>query len=69
MEMNAVMNPSRRIAANTRTIPVRTASVDAACRAAPTSPPGATCETAVAVRIAIVDVTLTLSTRELPRSA
>ena len=68
-EMNEARKPRRRIDASTSRKPTIEASVADARSSMAGSPSGTTKARSAAVRIAIVDVVLTLSPRELPSAA
>jgi hypothetical protein len=68
-EMKFATNPNRNADASVSRMPTSSVNVTAACRSAAGSPFGTTCASSVPVRIAIVVVVLTLSTREVPSTA
>lgn len=69
VEMKLATKPRRRTAATTRITPTSAAKVASASSARAGSPSGTTSASWAPVRIAMVVVVLTLSTRERPRSA
>ena len=68
-EMKLATKPSRRKHATASIAPTSSVSVAVPCSIAAGSPLGATALSSAAVRIAIVEVVLTLSTRDVPRIA
>jgi galactokinase len=68
-EIKLATKPSRNTAASTNNTPTTKASVAAATTRSSRSPLGATLASSDAVSIAIVDVALTLSGRDVPSTA